>query len=58
MKKNTFKYRDGRCNTLKERKLVEEMNVCDATMKDHDSKYNCYRKVTKESRKDDSCLRS
>ena len=47
---------DKHCSVLEEKNLVSEMSECDSRNSKYSDKYDCYLKVSKESRSSKSCV--
>ncbi len=58
MSKNTSHLLNHHCTVKEQIQLVSKMTDCDQSLSDHNSRYECYVQVSKESRENKACLYS
>ncbi len=56
MSKNRRQTLNHQCTVKEQRELVSKMTDCDQSLSDHNSRYECYVEVSKESRENKACL--
>ncbi len=56
MSKDTNHLLNHHCTVKEQAQLVSKMTDCDHSQKDHESNYECYVEVSKESRENKACL--